>query len=166
MTSTYQLDPLDARLLLALDEDPEASVVSLARTLGVARNTVHARLRRLEKSHALGDVSRRLAPEALGRGLTAFVAISLSQAEARAAYDALADIPEVIEVHATTGDADLLARVVARDAAGLRSVTAAITAAPGVQRTSTSVALEQVMPYRLSALLERLAREGEARPAG
>ncbi|WP_454853760.1 Lrp/AsnC family transcriptional regulator [Promicromonospora soli] len=163
MTNSYRLDALDARLLLALDDDPEASVVSLARTLGVARNTVHARQRRLEQSHALGDVSRRLAPEALGRGLTAFVEIALSQAEAPAAYAALADIPEVIEVHATTGDADLLARVVARDAADLRSVTAAITTAPGVQRTSTSVALEQVVPYRLSAMLQRLAGDDGAR---
>ena len=42
-----RFDALDARLLLALDEDPFATVVALAQRLGVARNTVQTRLRRL-----------------------------------------------------------------------------------------------------------------------
>ena len=43
------LDSLDARLLLALDDDPDATILALARTLGVARNTVHARFARLTR---------------------------------------------------------------------------------------------------------------------
>ena len=46
------LDSLDGRIILALDKDPEASALALSRTLGVARNTVHARLGRLERSGA------------------------------------------------------------------------------------------------------------------
>jgi len=41
------IDPLDARILLALDDDPEATTLALSRRLGIARNTVHARLRRI-----------------------------------------------------------------------------------------------------------------------
>jgi len=43
-----RVDATDARLLLALSADPRATVLSLAQTLGLARNTVQARLARLE----------------------------------------------------------------------------------------------------------------------
>ncbi len=60
------LDATDARILSALDDDPAATALALSRTLGLARNTVHARLRRLESGGALGPVSRRIRPSALG----------------------------------------------------------------------------------------------------
>ena len=112
-------DSLDARIILALDKDPEASALALSRTLGVARNTVHARLTKLESGGALRSFSRRLNPAALGYGLLAFLSLAISQARAKSIESGLAAIPEVIEVHATTGDADLMAKVVARDTADL-----------------------------------------------
>jgi DNA-binding Lrp family transcriptional regulator len=47
---TPPLDALDIDLLGALHEHPRAGVLELARTLGVARGTVQARLDRLERS--------------------------------------------------------------------------------------------------------------------
>src|SRR3712207_6876560 len=49
------VDATDARLLLALGEDPRASVMALSQRLGLARNTVQARLARLESNGALAD---------------------------------------------------------------------------------------------------------------
>ncbi|MGG6381395.1 aminotransferase class I/II-fold pyridoxal phosphate-dependent enzyme [Paenarthrobacter sp. NEAU-H11] len=106
------LDSLDGRIILALDKDPEASALALSRTLGVARNTVHARLARLERSGALRSFSRRLDPAALGYELTAFLSLSISQTRTGSVEDGLAAIPEVIEVHTTTGDADLMGAAV------------------------------------------------------
>src|SRR5215204_5307756 len=99
------LDALDARIMLALDEDPEATTLALARTLGVARNTVHARLQRIAKAGLLKAPSRRLDPQALGYDLVAFVEMSISQVAADAAIGDLLAIPEIIEIHSTTGDA-------------------------------------------------------------
>ena len=152
-----ELDATDARILLALDADPQASVMALATRLGLARNTVHARLRRLEDGGALGPYSRRLDPAALGRGLLAFLTLSISQREGERAGEELAQIPEVVEIHAVTGDGDLLARVVARDTADLYRVTELILQAPGVVRASTSIALLEVQPMRIAPLLEQSA---------
>ena len=116
------IDALDARILLALDEDPTASVLALARTLGVARNT---------------------------------------QTKGGAADAGLFTIPEVVEVHSTTGDADLVAKVLAKDTADLHRITRDILAVEGVERTSTVISLLEVMPLRMEALLKRLA-SGEA----
>ena len=154
----HTLDATDARILLALDDDPQASTMALATRLGLARNTVHARLRRLEDDGTLREHSRRVDTAALGRPLLAFMTLSVSQRDAQAeTAAALAAIPEVLEVLATTGDADLLARVVAVDTADLYRITELVLAAPGVERASTSIALVEVVPLRIAPLLHERA---------
>ncbi|NQX13958.1 Lrp/AsnC family transcriptional regulator [Microbacteriaceae bacterium VKM Ac-2855] len=152
------IDPLDARLLLALDDDPEATVLSLARRLGVARNTVHARLGRLSKSGSLRAFGRRIDPAALGYPLTAFVSIEISQSNGDRALAGLREIREVVEVHATTGGADFLVRVVARSTEDLHRTTNRMLTIEGVMRTNTAISLVEVMPTRIRPLLETAAR--------
>lgn len=105
-----RLDALDARLLLALDDAPDATVSALAAALGVARNTVHARLTRLRATGVLQEMSRRIDPAALGYALVAFVSISISQSTDRQVTQALQQIPQVVEIHSITGDADIGSR--------------------------------------------------------
>lgn len=153
MLSMHIIDALDAEILLTLDGDPQATVLSLSRTLGVARNTVHARLRRLVNDGSLAPFSQRVRTEALGLPLIAFISISISQSSSDTAVAALQTIPEIIEMHATTGDADLLAKVAARDPADLHRITNAMLAIDGVVRTSTAMSLVEVMPTRTVPLL-------------
>jgi DNA-binding Lrp family transcriptional regulator len=159
MTGMQTLDPLDAKIMLALDEDPDATTLSIARALGVARNTVHARLQRIERAGVLKSPSRRLDPGALGYDLVAFVELSISQAGTDEAVARLAEIPEIVEIHSTTGDADLLAKVLARDTADLYRVTKQMLATPGVIRTSTAVSLLEVLPLRMAKLLQAAAQD-------
>ncbi|MFB2580202.1 Lrp/AsnC family transcriptional regulator [Herbiconiux sp. P15] len=161
MTSVTDLDRLDTRILLALDDDPEATVLAIASRLGVARNTVHARLKRMTASGALGAFSRRVDPAALGYPLVAFVWIAISQDATDEATASLAEIAEIVEMHATTGDADLLAKVVARDPQHLHRLTSRMLRIDGVQRTSTALSLVEAMPHRVRGLLE----EAVAAPA-
>ncbi|MFF2843616.1 Lrp/AsnC family transcriptional regulator [Paenarthrobacter sp. NPDC057981] len=159
--SPHLLDPLDARIILALDKDPEASALALSRTLGVARNTVHARLARLQNSGALRSFSRRLDPSALGYSLMAFLSLSISQTRADSVEGGLRAIPEVIEVHATTGDADLMAKVVARGTADLYRITNQILEIDGIQRTSTAISVLEVLPPRYDGLLRAVLQNSQ-----
>ncbi|GAA2225018.1 Lrp/AsnC family transcriptional regulator [Herbiconiux moechotypicola] len=154
-----QLDDLDARILLALDADPDATVLGLAHALGVARNTVHARLRRMAASGALGSFSKRIDPAALGYPLVAYVWIAVSQASNDPVVEGLQKIAQIVEIHTTTGDADLLVKVVARDPAHLHRLTRQMLAVEGVMRTNTTLSLVESMPHRVRALLEERARE-------
>ncbi len=122
------LDATDARLLLALAEDPRASVMALSQRLGLARNTVQARLTRLEQAGALASFDRRVLPEALGYRLAAYVTVQVVQRSLAEVSDGLAHIPEVIEVIGLSGVADLLVRVVARDADDLWRITEQVLA--------------------------------------
>lgn len=160
MPTMKSIDALDARILLALDDDPGATILHLAKVLGVSRNTVHARLQRMDREDLLLGFSQRVPPTAMGYDLVAFVSLAISQSEGTAALDLLETIPEVVEVHATTGEADLLVKVVARDTADLHRITTSILGIEGMVRSSTAVSLWQTMPNRTRALLTALA-EGD-----
>ncbi|WP_303622176.1 Lrp/AsnC ligand binding domain-containing protein, partial [Streptomyces albidoflavus] len=64
------------------------------------------------------------------------------------------DIPWVVEVYGLGGGIDLLARVVAADADDLYRIACRLHAVPGVERSSTSLAMNQLVPHRLTPLLE------------
>lgn len=100
----------------------------------------------MRASGALRDFSRHLDPASLGRSLTAFVSVSLSQATGQRAIDALRGIPEVIEIHAVTGDSDLLAKVVARDSADFHRIAGTLLAMPDIVRFSTAISTKEEMP--------------------
>jgi DNA-binding Lrp family transcriptional regulator len=161
--SPDRLDATDARLLLALTEDPRASAMALSQRLGLARNTVQARLARLEGSGVLAPLDRRVRPEALGYRLTAYVTVQVVQRSLADVSDALAHIPEVLEVTGLSGVADLLVEVAARDADDLWRITEQVLAIPGVQRTDTALALRRFVEHRLGPLLERAAGEDPPR---
>ncbi|MGY1691601.1 Lrp/AsnC family transcriptional regulator [Geodermatophilus sp. SYSU D01105] len=151
------LDATDARLLRALTEDPRASATALSQQLGLARNTVQARLARLEASDALAPFDARVRPEALGYRLGAYVTVQVVQRSLADVGEALAQIPEVLEVTALSGVADLLVRVVATDADHLWRITEHVLTIPGVQRTDTALALRRLVDHRLTPLLDRAA---------
>ncbi|GAA1158315.1 Lrp/AsnC family transcriptional regulator [Ornithinicoccus hortensis] len=153
----YQLDAVDGRILLARDADTDAPLVEIAHRLGISRNTVHARLKRLREAEAVRPPSTAVSVAALGRPLLAFVTVAVSQGQIEAVYQALETIPEIVEAHTTTGDSDLMLRVVARDTVDLHRITQAIQLSPGVQRSSTSIATTEVFPQRLAPLLRHLA---------
>jgi DNA-binding Lrp family transcriptional regulator len=157
--SPDQLDATDARLLLALAEDPRASVMALSQRLGLARNTVQARLTRLESNGVLAPLDAWVRPAALGYPLGAYITVTVVQRSLAEVSDGLAHIPEVLEVTGLSGVADLLVEVVAKDADDLWRITEKVLTIPGVQRTDTALALRRFVEHRLGPLLERAAGE-------
>ncbi len=67
-------------------------------------------------------------------------------------------ITQVTQVTGLSGAADLLIAVVATDADDLYRVAGLVLAVPGVERTTMSVAMHEVVAYRTRPLLEQLAR--------
>ena len=67
------LDHVDLELLAALASEPRATVVALAEKLGLSRNTVQARMGRLERSGVFLSYERALSPAALGFPIEAFL---------------------------------------------------------------------------------------------
>jgi DNA-binding Lrp family transcriptional regulator len=155
-----KLDRTDARLLLALCDAPRATGVQLAATLRLARNTVQARLARWDAEKVLAPIDRCVSPRDLGYPLKAFITAVVDQHQLEDVISALAEVTQVTQVTGLSGAADLLIGVVARDADDLYRVAGLVLAVPGVERTTMSVAMHEVVGYRTRPLLEELARGG------
>lgn len=158
-----EIDRLDARLLLLLMDEPRLGVLECSRRLGVARGTVQARMDRLEERGLLRGFPPDLDLAAMGYGLTAFAVLEIAQGKRAEVAARLAAIDEVCEVHATTGEGDLLVRMVAKSNADLQRVIDEVVDVRWVSRTSTSIALSTPIAPRVRPLLERVATE-EASP--
>ena len=155
-------DTLDAAILEVFTATPRVGVLECARRLGVARGTVQARLDRLTREGVVRGWGPELDPAAMGYAVTAFVTLEIRQHHpSRAAHAAvaerLAEVPEVIEAHTTTGSGDMLVRIVARDNADLQRVLDRVLAADGVVRASTVIALDTQVRARLLPLLREAA---------
>ncbi|AUN41823.1 Lrp/AsnC family transcriptional regulator [Tsukamurella tyrosinosolvens] len=153
MPTKVRLDALDARILLALNENPRATVVAVAEHTGLARNTVQARINKLEQSGALQPFERRIDPAALGHPLSAFILTRVTQRKLDDIVTALSDIPQVIEVHGLGGVTDLLIHVVATEADNLYQVAGRILQIDGVEQTTTALVMRKFIDRRLTQLL-------------
>lgn len=153
------LDELDARLVDLFTQEPRVGVLEASRRLRVARGTVQARLDALVRRGVIVGFGPEVEPAALGHAVTAFVTLEIRQAGGHDPVAArLADIPEVLEVHTTTGPGDMLCRVVARTNADLQRVIDAIVDVAGVVRASTVIVLATPVPRRVLPLVRAVAK--------
>ena len=157
MRNVNRIDATDARLLLALVERPRATAIALTGQTGLSRNTVQARLARLEQQGVLDSLERQVPPALLGYPLAAYITTQVTQRRLDEVAAALAGIPEVLQVDGISGDTDLLVHVAAADADDLYRIAGQILAIPGVERTSTALVMRELVSYRISPLLTRCA---------
>ncbi|WP_406286282.1 Lrp/AsnC family transcriptional regulator [Embleya sp. NBC_00896] len=155
-----QIDRLDAALIRLLVETPRIGVVECSRRLAVARGTVQARLDRLRDAGVIRGFGPDVDPATLGFTVTAFVTLEIRQGQGRDLRKHLEGIPQLLEVHAITGRGDLLCRIVARTNTDLQRVIEQIIELDGVQRASTTIALENPVPYRVLPLVECAVADG------
>lgn len=153
------LDRLDLEILRKLSDDARTGVVELSSALGISRNTVQSRVRRLEESGVLTGYQPRVDLAEAGLAVQAFVALEINQVGMASVVSGLARIPQVLEVHATTGREDLLVRVATATQAELQELVVHILAIPGVVHSSTTLALTTPLPYRVIPLLEEATRD-------
>ena len=148
------LDHVDLELLAALATDPRATVVALAERLGLSRNTVQARMARLERSGVFLSYERAISSSALGFPIEAFISVTVRQADLPYIKGELHHIPEVLQAHGLSGQIDLLVLVACRDTQHLFDTDARILAIEGVERTETSLVMGEVIGYRVRPLME------------
>lgn len=148
-----RVDQLDAKILQLFANEPRVGVLEASRRLGVARGTIQARLDRLVDRGVVIGWGPDIDPAALGYPVTAFVTMDIRQRGHDEIGQRLAEIPEVLEVHTTTGSSDLLCRIVARDNADLQRVIDMVVDVDGVQRTSTVIALATQVSHRVMPLV-------------
>lgn len=141
----HQLDELDRQILQRLLSDASMPYSDIARELSVSGGTIHVRMKKMQEAGLVRGSRLIVEPALLGYDVCAFLGIYLERGSAyRWASEKLNEIPEVVELHYTTGIYNLFAKILCRDTAHLREVlNDKIQVIEGVQRTETFISLDQ-----------------------
>lgn len=158
MASTRPLDRIDRHILALLAENARITNQDLAAKVGLSPSSCLERVRALRQSGAIRGIHADLAPEALGVGMQALVAVRLRQ-HTRELVDGFqryaAGLPEVLQIFHVTGVEDFLVHVACRDAHQLREFTLdAFTGRPEVAQIHTSLIFEHVRRFGIPDYLE------------
>ncbi|WP_189132355.1 Lrp/AsnC family transcriptional regulator [Wenjunlia tyrosinilytica] len=151
------IDGLDGQLIELLTNEPRIGVLECSRRLGVARGTVQARLDRLRERGVIRGFGPQVDPAALGYPVTAFATLEIKQGQGPDVRAHLATVPEVLEMHTTTGQGDMLCRIVARSNADLQRVIDRVVVFEGIVRAATAIAMENPVTYRVLPLVRQAA---------
>jgi Lrp/AsnC family transcriptional regulator, leucine-responsive regulatory protein len=140
------IDGVDLRILEILQANARETQADIARDVGLAPSAVLERVRKLEARGVVRGYAADVDPQALGLGMLAFVAVRSDEVGADDhVAQALADCPEVLELHHVAGDDCYLIKVRARDAEHLgQLLRMRFGRIPGVRSTRTTIVLGTV----------------------
>jgi DNA-binding Lrp family transcriptional regulator len=142
------MDKIDARILGALQRDSSRPLAGLASAVGLSASACHRRVKLLEEAGVIAGYVARLDREALGFRVQVFVEITISSQsqEALNAFEtAVMRFEEILECHLTTGQADYILRVVARDVADYDNIHRnCLARLPGVSSMQTIFVLRSI----------------------
>ena len=135
-----QLDAIDRRILLELQQNGRMTNVELASRAGISPPPCLRRVRRLEEAGLIRGYHAETDAQKLGWQISFFAVIGLDSQKQSVldAFEALVSSwPELRECHMIRGGGDYLLKFVAKDAAHENQLTARLTGAANVSRVQT-----------------------------
>src|SRR4051794_3199870 len=111
------IDDIDSAILDLLQENARISQAEVSRVVGLAPSAVLERIRKLEARGVITGYAALVDPHAIEQPMLAFIAVRSAQTPGDdSVAGALAQCPEVLELHHVAGDDCYLLKVRARDA--------------------------------------------------
>jgi Lrp/AsnC family transcriptional regulator, regulator for asnA, asnC and gidA len=156
MAKNYEIDNTDLRILELLMDDAKKPFTEVAKKVNVSQGTVHVRMNKMEEAGIVEKTTLRIDYSKLGYDITAFIGIYL---EKSALYDQvlakLKEIPEIINIHYTTGNYSMFVKIHCRDTNHLKEVLHdKMQQVEGIDRTETTISLEESLDRNLKLALK------------
>ncbi|MEQ8767526.1 MAG: Lrp/AsnC family transcriptional regulator [Planctomycetota bacterium] len=138
------MDVTDRQIVEILQDNARISNADIARRLEMAPSAILQRIRKLEERGVIRSYRAHVDPDEVERGFIAFVSLKTEEPLGDPAVaHALAEMPEVLELHDIAGEDCYLAKVRVADAAALHELLRMrIAQIPHVRSTSTIVVLK------------------------
>jgi len=145
MSKGADIDVLDRKILTVLMNDAVVPYTEIAKQLDVSAGTIHVRMKKLMDLGVVTGSQLIVNPTIIGYDICAFIGIFLDKGSAyNDVRQQMQAIPEIVELHYTTGIYSIFAKVLCRDTNHLREVlNEKIQPIHGIQRTETFITLEQ-----------------------
>lgn len=139
------LDELDLQILELLIKDCRTPYLEIARICHVSGGTIHVRMKKMEDMGIIKGSRIVLNLSKLGYDVCCFVGIYVDKASSfNSVFDQMSNIKEVVELHLTTGDYSMFAKIVCKNISDLQDVLLnKINNIDGISRTDTFVSLSQ-----------------------
>ena len=116
MTINYEIDSLDLKIITELQKNGRKPFLDIARKLAVSGGTIHQRVEKMKEIGIIQGSKIILDYKKLGFGVTVLVGVNLSHAnKVLEVIDELKKIPEILEVHYTTGSYSLFLKIITKD---------------------------------------------------
>jgi Lrp/AsnC family transcriptional regulator, regulator for asnA, asnC and gidA len=150
-----KLDQTDIGILSCLLEDARRPFEDIARELIVSGGTVHVRVNKMREAGIITGSQIKMNYSLLGYDVTAFIGINLRSASDYAKARALLEkLPEVVEIHYTTGQYSIFIKVITQSPRQLHIfLTERLQSSPEIQSTETFISLDTfTRPYIPSAV--------------
>ena len=140
-----EIDNVDLKILSLLMQDATMAYTEIGKRIFVSGGTVHVRMKKMEEMGIVRGSQLIIDHTKLGWDISAFLGIYLDKSSL---YEEVAGqlitIPEVVNIHYTTGIYSIFAKIVCRDTTHLREVLHdKIQKVVGIQRTETFISLEE-----------------------
>ncbi|MFD5285408.1 Lrp/AsnC family transcriptional regulator [Streptomyces rubrogriseus] len=144
------MDEIDRRLIALLQQDATRPYAELGREVGLSAGAAHERVRKLRERRVIRSTTVEVDPEALDRGVLAFVLVDSTAWMGDRAED-FAAVPEIQEAHVIAGSAAVLVKVRTATTERLQDVLRRLYAIDGVSGTQATVVLETFFERPLDA---------------
>jgi len=124
METNLEIDATDMKILALLMDDATLPYTEIAKKVNVSGGTVHVRMKKLQELGIVKGAQLNINYSKLGYDITAFLGIYLEKSSFydQAAKD-LQNIPEVVNVHYTTGNYSMFIKIICRDTRHQRTET-------------------------------------------
>jgi Lrp/AsnC family leucine-responsive transcriptional regulator len=152
MSANLKIDPLDRKILDALQMDGRLSNRDLAEKINLSESPCLRRLRLMEQSGAISHYAAVLDEKVMGLTFSAWVQITLDR-QAKDTVERfeemIAEVPEVMDMYLVTGSFDYLLRVLTTDLAAFEQLLRhKLLRMPYVAHLQTNVVMNHVMKRR------------------
>ena len=145
MNKILEIDKTDLKILALLMENAGLPYTEIGKRVFVSGGTVHVRMKKMEQMGIVKGSQLLIDPAKLGWDISAFLGVYLDKSSLYEEVAAdLEKIPEVVNIHYTTGIYSIFAKIVCRDTGHLREVLHdKIQKVKGIQRTETFISLDE-----------------------
>jgi Lrp/AsnC family leucine-responsive transcriptional regulator len=109
------LDPIGLKILSVLQEDARMPLRLIGKKVGLSAPAVSERMRKLEENGIIKGYHARIAPEAVGRSVSAFINLTTDPQNYMAVKTLAAGMHQITSCHHISGDASFIMHIQVED---------------------------------------------------
>tara|TARA_B100000989_G_scaffold50186_1_gene33136 strand:- start:4068 stop:4529 length:462 start_codon:yes stop_codon:yes gene_type:complete len=146
MSSNYKIDNIDLKILNVLSKNAKMPYTEVAKKVFVSGGTVHVRMRKLEKMGVVRGIKLDIDYDKLGYNISSYMGIYLEKSFLyKETVKSLKKIPEIVEIHAITGQYTIFIKIICKDTSHFRNFLDTVHKVKGITRTETFMSFEETI---------------------